>query len=414
MKTPVTIIIPTYNNASYLRSCLVSLTNNVATKGLYRVIIVNNGHKNSCDYIQTGDMLQVINTGQNLGWEGGLKEGLKHTESEYIIFMNDDTFVPPNQRLWVNRLLQHFRDPEVGAVGPSSNVVMGQQNIFFQSPAHIFRVPYLIGFCLMIKREALEKAGGVDDTLPGGDDIDLSIRLRDSGYKLLVDKDTFIYHHGFKTGERVHGTASVKGGWNSIDFTERTNFALIKKHGFKKWYMTLYGQWQDTGISNPPWEDVEGNLIKQYIKSGTVLDLGCGSNKTIPEAIGVDMVPKDEVIGTLSTNPKSSADVTADVSQPLPFDDNSVDTIIARHVLEHLLDHIQSLVNWIKVLRPGGRLLLAVPNQDLISSIPMNIEHVHAFNPQSMHTLLTALGLKVITIADANNRISLIAVAEKI
>lgn len=412
MKEPVTILIPTYNNPQYLQPCLISLTQNVATKGLYNIIVVNNGHERSCDWIGENPMVSVVNTGENLGWEGGLKEGLKHTKAPYIIFMNDDTFVPPNQRLWVNRLIQHFKRPEVGAVGTSSNVVMGHQNIFAQSPAHIFHVNYLIGFCLMVSRVALEKAGGIDDTLCGGDDIDLSIRLRKAGYKLLVDKDTFIYHHGFKTGERVHGSHDKTRGWNSIEFTEDTNFALINKHGFETWYNTLYGS-PDLGITNPPWEDVEGELIKTYITGDVILDLGCGNNKTVPHAIGVDMIPKDEVIETLSTDPKSVADVTADVSAPLPFEKGSVDTIIARHILEHLHNPIHIIKQWKSTLKSGGRLIIAVPDDTKNLIIPMNIEHKSAFTPDYMMEILGACGLEVKEIKDTNNFISFVAVAEK-
>lgn len=415
MKEPVTIIIPTFNNREYLQSCLISLSKHFVTKGLYRVIIVNNGHPKSCDWIKSDGTYQVINTGQNLGWEGGLKEGLKHTDSEFVIFLNDDTYIPVFARLWVNKLLQHFRDPEIGAVGPSSNVVMGLQNIFADVQSQIFASTFLIGFCMMVRRSALEKAGGIDDTLPGGDDIDLSIRLRNAGYKLIVDRDTFVFHHGFKTGNRVKGDSSQSGGWNSLQMTEATNLALIKKHGFKQWYETLYGMHnaQPTTFASS-WEDIEGNLIREYIVGDKVLDLGCGNNKTIPSAIGLDMVRKDETIETLVGNPTSQADIAHDVSEPLPFDMNSCDTVIARHILEHLIDPIKTLKQWIEVLKPGGRLIIAVPDQDIMSSIPVNIEHVHAFTQTSIKTFLEAVGLKVLEVKGSNNKISLIAVAEKV
>lgn len=408
---PITIIIPTYNNFEYLRPCLQSILYG-SPRGLYRVIVVNNGHPNSCDWISKESGVEVINTGENLGWEGGLKEGLKHTDSPFIIFMNDDTFVPPNQRYWMQNLIQHFKHESVGAVGPSSNVVMGRQNIFHRSDETRFLTSYLIGFCLMVSRMALEKAGGIDDSLPGGDDIDLSIRLQDAGYKLLVDKEVFIYHHGFKTGARVHGDHTQAGGWNSFQFTEATNLALIKKHGFRKWFECLY----DLMVKRDPvtpMPDIEGNLIRELIKGKKILDLGCGGNKTVPDSVGVDMIAKGEVIDTLS-NAISQADIVADITQALPFEPESYDTIVARHILEHVIDPIEVLNHWKKVLKIGGRLVVAVPDETIIRSIPMNIEHVHAFTPSSLSNVVKAAGLTVKEFKGTGNNISFILVAEKL
>lgn len=236
----VSIIIPTLNNYQYLESCLNSILAVDFVAGLFHIYVVNNGHKESCDFVKGHPKVTLVNTGKNLGWEGGLKAGMKEAKGRYLLFLNDDTYVPQSSSMWLQRMLNYFHDPMVGAVGPSSNVVMGSQNIFLKEPDPIKYVNYLIGFCVMVDREKLEEVGGVDDTLPGGDDIDMSIRLRNKGYKLICDRTTFVFHHGFKTGERVHGVSQKPFGWNSYEFKERTDFALIKKHGFRKWFDTLY------------------------------------------------------------------------------------------------------------------------------------------------------------------------------
>jgi SAM-dependent methyltransferase len=160
-------------------------------------------------------------------------------------------------------------------------------------------------------------------------------------------------------------------------------------------------------------KDTEGNFIRERIKGDIVLDLGCGGNKTVPHAIGVDMIAKDEVIETL-VNTKSSADVNADLTQPLPFEEKSVDTIIARHIVEHLMDSVTILKHWRSLLRENGRLIIAVPNNAIHLSIPMNPEHVHGFSPESMKSLLEVCGYKVVEQLDGGNTISFITVAEKI
>jgi GT2 family glycosyltransferase len=227
------IIIPTYNNMSYLFPCVNSIFQNTVDIP-FRVIIVNNGEPEHMSMFKDEPRIIIHQEESNVGWEGGLKDGLKISDSPYVVFMNDDTFIPQTSRDWLSKLMKNFSDPNCSAVGPSSNVVMGRQNIFSQINDLSFRSKYLIGFCMVIKREDLDSSGGVDETLPGGDDLDLSIRLRDLGKYLIVDRDVFVYHHGFKTGERVEGSPSTTNGWNSIEKIERTNFALINKHGIHK------------------------------------------------------------------------------------------------------------------------------------------------------------------------------------
>jgi cellulose synthase/poly-beta-1,6-N-acetylglucosamine synthase-like glycosyltransferase len=156
------------------------------------------------------------------------------------MFANDDIFVPISSTMWLHnmaRVLQQY--PGVGAVGPASNCVMGLQNIWSASSELYQDVPFLVGFCMMVRRKALDEVGGLDESFNTGDDIDLSIRLRSGGYSLINARDTFVYHHGFQTGEMLYGKPDQPGGWNSLQMTEETNDHLIQKHGFKKWWRTM-------------------------------------------------------------------------------------------------------------------------------------------------------------------------------
>ena len=410
MKETVSIIIPTWNNYQYLSSCLNSLLSVSFVSGLAKIYVVNNGHKDSCDFIpKDHPQITVLQAGKNLGWEGGLKLGLEHSKGEFVMFLNDDTFVPLGSHHWIMKMLNHFNDKRIGAVGPASNVVMGAQNIFATSEPHVKYVNYLIGFCVMFKRSILEEIGGVDDTLPGGDDLDYSIRLRDKGYRLVADRTIFVYHHGFKTGERIHGASEKPFGWNSPEFTDRTNNGIIHKHGFRKWFDTLYKQPEYK--FEVPLDDREGNMIREIVKGGKVVDLGCGGSKTIKNSIGVDIVPGGQEIDTLN-HVKSVADITADVSKKLPDETKDSDYVIARHIIEHMLDPVEAIKNWMESLKSGGKLIIATPNEDYFQSMIANIEHKHTWNPGAFASMTASMGLKM-QILDPENGISFISVIEK-
>lgn len=403
------VILPTFNNPQYLYPCLSSL---IATKGAgfgypLRIIVVNNGHPDVVqDDPETG--IEVIQAGKNLGWEGGLKAGLERSTSEFVVFSNDDIYIPSASFHWARMLLTPFRRANVAAVGPCSNVVMGTQNIFASAfPGHC-TVPYLIGFFVVIRRAALDAIGGIDATLPGGDDLDLGIRFRQAGYCLINRRDVFVFHHGFKTGERVYGGPGQPGGWNSHDMQERTDNALIRKHGFRAWW-SLYNQPPER--VDMPSVDYEGDSIRQWISGDRVLELGCGAQKTIPGAIGVDLVPAGELTYRREA---SAANVVADVFSGLPFEDESADTIVARHIFEHAVAPVEVLQSWHRVLKPGGRLIVAAPNEDIAPGIPMDITHKHAWNPDGFRTLAELCGYRQVAYTpNSGNGISFVTVLER-
>jgi glycosyltransferase involved in cell wall biosynthesis len=418
MKEIVSILIPTFNNQGQLYSCLNSIINARTSENLFHIYVINNGHKESCDWIDKDHkMITVIQAGGNLGWMGGLNLGLKHSKAEFVMFLNDDTFIPYSSKNWLNVMLQRFKDKKVAAVGPSTNVVMGLQNMCAITETSLFTSSFLIFYCVLLRRSALNKVGGVDESLTGGDDFDLSIRLRDKGYLLLVDKNVFVFHYGMQTGNRVFGDYTKKGGWNSFEYAEKVDFEIIKKHGFRKWNEIRTGANKPLNLKYSYRKDSEGELIRKRVNNEgkKILDLGCGDNKTFKNAIGVDIIPKGEIVQQLSGNSKSVADVEADVSKPLPFEDSSVDVVVARHILEHIIDPISAIKNWIKVVKKGGVMIICVPNELLIRSIPVNPEHVHAFTPDSLKTMIDTIGgMKVLEMWDSENGLSFTSLIEKI
>lgn len=417
MKPVLSIIIPTYNNPQQLNACVDSIIQTgFLNTGLGEVIVVNNGKQNCKDFFRHIKEVKVIDCPENLGWEGGLKAGLKHSEAKFVCFQNDDTHIPSvAQQQFYQNLLCYFADDKVGAVGPVTTTAAGCQSIYHSRTFKtVAEVRWMIFFCVIVRRAALEAVGGIDNTLPGGDDFDLSMRLRDGDYKLLVSPQAFIVHHGFQTGTRIHGDQNKPGGWNSSQMTEKTNQGLIRKHGFKKFFETLSNQVIESMPERS--DDIEGRLIAaEFSPEEKVLDLACGFQKTMPSAIGVDRVPKGEVVPLFyGAQTGSVADVVADVTKPLPFEENSVDGVIARHIIEHIPDMISAIKNWAKPLKVGGKLVIATPDDKVINGIPLSADHVHSLNQEALENLGKACGLHHVKSVDTGNGISFFSVFEKL
>jgi SAM-dependent methyltransferase len=257
---------------------------------------------------------------------------------------------------------------------------------------------------MVVRSKAFAEVGGLDGGLIGGDDLDLSILLRKAGYRLLVNRQCYVHHIGSQTGPRVTPTAY----WNSIDHIDRSNNSLIQKHGVRTWYECVSSQirrFEPVTVNG----DEEGDLIRDRIRlqeevSSRVpspfgkfkgLDIGCGGNKTIADAIGVD---RDEA-GTLGQaggrkDTPCVADVVADILA-LPFDSGTQDYIVARHVLEHMVDPIKALREWNRVLKPGGLAAIACPNEEVVYGMVLDWTHKHAFTAKSLRSMAELTGFEV-------------------
>ncbi|WP_051406871.1 bifunctional 2-polyprenyl-6-hydroxyphenol methylase/3-demethylubiquinol 3-O-methyltransferase UbiG [Nocardia sp. CNY236] len=85
----------------------------------------------------------------------------------------------------------------------------------------------------------------------------------------------------------------------------------------------------------------------------------------------------------------------------LPLDDASVDIVVNFQVIEHLWDQSQFLQECLRVLRPGGELLLSTPNRITFSpgsDTPLNPFHTRELNATELSGLLTDVGFEVTTL----------------
>lgn len=98
---------------------------------------------------------------------------------------------------------------------------------------------------------------------------------------------------------------------------------------------------------------MEANLVR--------LNLGCGPRKW-PGFVNVDLA---------NNWSGDEPDVVADCTGPLPFPDGYADEVHAYHLLEHLWrwQAPDCLTEWVRVLKPGGLLVLEMPCFDKIAAI---------------------------------------------
>jgi len=124
---------------------------------------------------------------------------------------------------------------------------------------------------------------------------------------------------------------------------------------------------------------------------GTVLDVGCADKRA--EAL---LAPSCRYVGldyltTASHLYHSRPDVYGD-AQHLPFPDGTFDAVLMLHVLEHVPDPDKAVAEAVRVLGPGGRLIVETPFVYPVHDAPFDF---HRWTPSGLELLVGRHGATI-------------------
>ena len=216
----VSIITLTYNQLDYTKAFIDSVFQ--FTSIHFELIIVDNASNDDTikflkDLEKSDKRIKVIFNKENLGFPKGVNQALRIAEGNYYLIANNDIIVTDG---WLERLIQVAENnKQIGLVGPISNNVSGVQidketkynsieemhkyaaSIKQKNKNQIFEFPRVAFLCTLIKKEVIERIGGLDERFSPGnfEDDDFCLRAQLAGYKTVVAKDVFIHHFGSKS-----------------------------------------------------------------------------------------------------------------------------------------------------------------------------------------------------------------------
>ncbi|MEW5871694.1 MAG: glycosyltransferase family 2 protein [Chloroflexota bacterium] len=211
----VSIIVLAYNGQAYLRVCLEAVCRQDYPN--FETIVVDNASRDGSAVLVRRDFpgVQLVENRRNLGFAGGNNLGMRLARGEIIVLLNHDTVVEPT---WLSELVKAVQsDPAIGIAGckiynPDGRTLQHAGGWFLPNGLsnHYGRdevdqgqyeqprpVEYVTGAALAIRRQVIERCGGLD---PGYfpayfEEADWCLRARKAGYQVVYAPAARLVHH---------------------------------------------------------------------------------------------------------------------------------------------------------------------------------------------------------------------------
>lgn len=225
----LSVIIVSWNAKDYLVTCLHSLIQELIGVDAEIIVVDNYSSDGSSDIVEKiFPAVKLIRNDQNLGFAKANNIGIKASSGDYVCLINSDIVVNKN---CIRRLLEYMdSNANVGVVGPRTlnadgtlqrscftlptvwnstcrafalDTLFPQKRIFgsrlmtYWSYDEIRTVEALNGCFLLVRREALNKVGLLDENFfIYGEDMDWCKRFGDSGWGVIFNPWAEAVHYG--------------------------------------------------------------------------------------------------------------------------------------------------------------------------------------------------------------------------
>lgn len=221
--TPIDIILPIYGGLDELRRCLDSLLAH-PQRSAWNLVLINDAspfpeiHAFLDAFAAAHPKVEYRVNAGNLGFVGTVNRGMRLHPDRDLVLLNSDTEVHGD---WLDRMLAAARqNPDAATLTPFSNnaticsfprycegnplprrFTLAEVDVAFRAanPGETLEIPTGVGFCMFIRRAALNAVGLFDEERFGrgyGEENDFCRRAAARGMPNLLLCDTFVYHAG--------------------------------------------------------------------------------------------------------------------------------------------------------------------------------------------------------------------------
>lgn len=213
------IIIPVHNNLQFTKKCIENIYKTSAMYSIEVIIIDNASTDETIDYLNSiKDLVTVIKNDKNESFSRANNQGAEIAKGNYLVFLNNDVEVQPG---WLESLDERFReDNKVVVQGgklvyPNGliqhcGVVWGPVSENFNLHYHIYlaanpdvewvnkyrEFQMVTGALFAIRSKVFNEIGKFDEGyFFGHEDLDLCLKSRSAGYKVMYNPEVVGIHH---------------------------------------------------------------------------------------------------------------------------------------------------------------------------------------------------------------------------
>ncbi len=225
----VAIIIPTCAAQGHIENCIATLRAKTAYRN-YEIVCIDNIPESQVAWRvwlpQNAD--RVIEIPEPFNWSRFNNIAAAATDSEYLLFLNDDVEITQDD--WLDVLLEHAQRPEVGVVGPQLLYPSGKvqhAGMFLGAGIgrHAFRfapaddpgyfglaltqrnVIAVTGACMLMRREVFEDVGRFEEAhTVVNNDLDFCLRAHQAGKLTVFTPHASLIHHELASRENLPDT----------------------------------------------------------------------------------------------------------------------------------------------------------------------------------------------------------------
>jgi glycosyltransferase involved in cell wall biosynthesis len=231
----VSVIVPTYNAAATIDECVRSLFELRYPSPKLEVVVVDNGSRD-------GTAAAVSRYGQRIllllerkrGAAAARNAGLARARGEVVAFTDADSTVHPE---WLRHIVTPLQDPGVGIAGgsilagPGANEIerFGERIHDHRRAIEEQRPPYAVTGNWASRRDLLCDLGGFDERFRRGQDVDLSFRTIQAGYRLAFVAEALVYHRNESTLAGLFREGFVHG-FHGVH-ARRRHKAFLRQYG---------------------------------------------------------------------------------------------------------------------------------------------------------------------------------------
>lgn len=392
----VDIIVCVHDALEDVRRCLDSVI--AHTNRPYRLILVDDGSSlEAAAYLREFSLsnnANLLRSEEATGYTSAANRGMRAATGEYLVLLNSDTIVSHG---WLDRLVACAQSSDrIAMVGPLSNTASWQSipqietegdwaenrlpinvdiplmaRMIAEDSAQFYpRLPFLNGFCLLIKREVVRQIGYFNENRFSsgyGEENDLSIRLSDAGYELAVADDTYVYHAQSRSYSHERRKVLAKRAGQILEelhSQERVQAGVRACRSDR----TLEGIRSRTAHLHERREQVENACNrwagKRILFVLPTTDAGGGANVITTEARAMRRMGVDAQIANLSANRKAFELNYADLGLPVVYFDQPKDIADIASQYDAAIASIYYTVPWLQPLQRHPKTTLGYYIQD--------------------------------------------------